>query len=55
MDEEDKHIVCVDGRYLRAMEEENETLRASVLFYQNAMCVEQIKTQTLMDTLIKMK
>ena len=55
MDEEDKHIVCVDGRYLRAMEQENETLRASVLFYQNAMCVEQIKTQTLMDTLIKMK
>ena len=53
--EEDTHLVNIDGRYLQTLEAENLDLRAQLAWFQNALCIEQIKTQTLAEAIGKMK
>lgn len=62
IEEEESHLVSVDGRYVHTLEDENTYFRAQnfdlqsqLVCLQNALYVEQIKSQTLADAIGKMK
>jgi hypothetical protein len=49
MEEEEKHTIQIDGRYVQTMEEENNALRMQLAHMQNAFYIEQVKSQTLAE------
>jgi hypothetical protein len=55
IEEEDKYLVQIDSRYVQSVEQENAELRATIAYFQNALCVEQIKTQALAEAIGKSK
>jgi len=55
MEEEDQYLVSIDSRYVDTLEFENMDLRSQLMYYKNALCVEQIKTQTLAEAFGKFK
>lgn len=55
IEEEDKYLVQIDSRYVQSVEQENAELRATLAYFQNALCVEQIKTQALAEAIGKSK
>jgi hypothetical protein len=62
IEEEESHLVSVDGRYVQTLEAENTYFRSQnfdlhsqLVCLQNALYVEQIKSQTLADAIGKMK
>ena len=55
IEEEDKYLVQIDNRYVKSIEQENAELRAQIAYFQNALCVEQIKIQALTEVIIKSK
>jgi hypothetical protein len=55
IEEEDKYLVQIDSRYVQSVEQENAELRATIAYFQNALCVEQIKTQALAEAIGKAK
>ena len=54
-EEEDQYLVSIDSRYVETLEFENLDLRSQLMYYKNALCVEQIKTQTLAEAFGKFK
>jgi hypothetical protein len=54
MDEEEKHFIQIDGRYIQTMEEENNALRLHLAQVQNAFYIEQVKCQTLAEAFGKL-
>jgi hypothetical protein len=54
MEEEEKHTIQIDGRYVQTMEEENNALRMQLAHMQNAFYIEQVKSQTLAEAFGKM-
>lgn len=54
-EEEYQYIVSIDSRYVETLEFENLDLRSQLMYYKNALCVEQIKTQTLAEAFGKFK
>lgn len=55
MEEEDQYLVSIDSRYVETLEFENMDLQSQLMYYKNALCVEQIKTQTLAEAFGKFK
>jgi hypothetical protein len=54
-EEENLYLVSIDSRYVETLEFENMDLRSQLMYYKNALCVEQIKTQTLAEAIGKFK
>ena len=55
IEEEESYLVNIDSRYIQSLEAENLDLRAQLVYFQNALCVEQIKTQALAEAIGKSK
>ena len=55
IEEEESHLVNIDSRYVETLEAENLDLRAQLAWFQNALAIEQIKTNALAEAFGKMK
>jgi heat shock protein HspQ len=55
IEEEERHLVNIDSRYVGSLEAENMELRSQLAYFQNMLYVEQIKSQALAEAFGKMK
>jgi len=51
MEEDDKHLISIDGRYVQELEQENVYLREQIVQLQNAYYTESVKSQGLAEAL----
>jgi hypothetical protein len=49
MEEEDQYLISIDSRYIESIEAENMNLRTQIAYLQNALYIEQIKSQTVIE------
>jgi hypothetical protein len=55
IEEEERYLANFDSRYVETLEAENMNLRAQLAWFQNALSIEQIKSQALAEAFGKIK